>query len=365
MTGTGWINVKDHGARGDGGADDTQPMREAVAELGGKGGTIHFPPGEYRMDAIDVPAETTLLGDAGWSYTHPGPTVLKPVRDDQPCLFRVEAVRGTKFVGLSLCGENRGKGMHGIQALRPGALGTASSAGSSCREMGVVVDNCSISLFTGSALHFRRVWVWMLRHSLLGNNRGHGMDVDDSYDGWMLDTTIAGNDLCGLRAPICAATTITGSRIEWNHRGGIVLGPQYVESVQIANCHFDACFGPAVAFDGAEHCGIMNVVTGSVFRRNGYQCTDRPEDACHLRVVNQRGLVVSGNTFLGGRVNPDVDESNPDVAMQVRGLQDSVIQGNAMYHGAMKELIRDLGGHTNLILRDHPGSLQAPAGLEI
>lgn len=361
----GRISVRDHGAVGDGATDDTAAMRAAIDALAGNGGTVYFPPGEYRSDTIDVPADTTILADAGWSYTHPGPTVLKPVRDDQPCLFRVNAVRGTKFVGLSLSGENRGQGMHGIQAFRPGALGTASTAGSGCREMGVVVDNCSIGLFSGSALHFRRVWVWMLRHSLLGNNRGHGMDMDDSYDGWMLDTTIAGNDLCGLRAPICAATTITGSRIEWNHRGGIALGPQYVESVQIANCHFDANYGPAVAFDGRDNGGIMNVVTGSVFRRNGYQCADRPDDACHLRFSNQRGLVVSGNTFLGGRVDRKIDESNPDVVMRFQGLRDSVIQGNAMYHGAMKDLLRDLGGHDNLTIRDNPGSLQAPGGLEL
>lgn len=358
------LNVKNFGAVGDGRTDDTAAVRAALGALAGKGGTVWFPPGEYRLDTIDVPADTTLRGDAGWSYTHPGPTVLKPVRDDQPCLFRVEAVRGTKFVGLSLCGENRGRDMHGIQAFRPGAIGTASTAGSACREMGVVVDDCSISLFSGSALHFRRVWVWTLRHSLLGNNRGHGMDASDSYDGWMIDTTIAGNDLCGLRATICAATTITGSRIEWNHRGGIVLGPDYVESVQISNCHFDACFGPAVAFDGQGNGGIMNVVTGSVFRRNGYQCTDRPDDACHLRFTNQRGLVASGNTFLAGRPDVKVDESNPDVCLHIQGLRDAVIQGNAMYHGAMKELVRDLGGHTNLALRDNPGSLQAPEGLE-
>lgn len=45
-------------------------------------------------------------------------------------------------------------------------------------------------------------------------------------------------------------------------------------------------------------------------------------------------------------------------------VKDSVIANNAMYHASLKELIRDHGGHDNLVLRDNPGSLQEEGDLE-
>lgn len=59
------INVKDHGAIGDGVNDDTSGINAAVTALGGNGGTVYFPPGAYRLNSsspITLPAATSLVG---------------------------------------------------------------------------------------------------------------------------------------------------------------------------------------------------------------------------------------------------------------------------------------------------------------
>ena len=54
-----WVNVKDHGAVGNGIVDDTQAIRNALSQLPAPqgnqvgGGTIYFPPGTYLCNSVD------------------------------------------------------------------------------------------------------------------------------------------------------------------------------------------------------------------------------------------------------------------------------------------------------------------------
>jgi hypothetical protein len=54
-------NVKDFGAVGDGTTDDTTAINAAIASLAGKGGTIYFPQGNYRITST-----ITLSGNSIW-----------------------------------------------------------------------------------------------------------------------------------------------------------------------------------------------------------------------------------------------------------------------------------------------------------
>jgi hypothetical protein len=58
------LNVKDFGAKGDGAADDTQAIRQALEKAGsGGGGVVYFPYGSYRLAApLRIPAKTVLRG---------------------------------------------------------------------------------------------------------------------------------------------------------------------------------------------------------------------------------------------------------------------------------------------------------------
>ena len=74
-TSAGTWNVRDHGAAGDGTADDTASLNKAVAacaEAGG--GVVYFPPGRYLTATVHLKSNVTLhLGAGAEVVGHPDP----------------------------------------------------------------------------------------------------------------------------------------------------------------------------------------------------------------------------------------------------------------------------------------------------
>jgi hypothetical protein len=68
---TGWENVKSHGAVGDGAADDTEAIQEAIDSLPVTGGKVYFPRGTYRVTSSIASTKPSLVlegeGGAGWN----------------------------------------------------------------------------------------------------------------------------------------------------------------------------------------------------------------------------------------------------------------------------------------------------------
>jgi len=59
------INVKDHRARGDGKADDTEAIKAAIDKVKkAGGGVVYLPDGTYRATSIQLPAGVVLLGQS-------------------------------------------------------------------------------------------------------------------------------------------------------------------------------------------------------------------------------------------------------------------------------------------------------------
>ena len=57
------VNVLDHGATGDGKADDTPAIQRALNAAATQGGICYLPSGRYRLDGtLTVPAGVTLKG---------------------------------------------------------------------------------------------------------------------------------------------------------------------------------------------------------------------------------------------------------------------------------------------------------------
>lgn len=354
-------NVREYGALGDGVNDDTPAVRKAMEPLPEKGGVVYFPAGTYRLDTIRCRSCMTFRADRTWSYRDAGGTVIIPLTEKQACIFDARRCIGTHFEGLSLEGEKKGQGMHGLISTR------LSEDGSKLHEQDLHVVGCAFQHFSGSGCRFAEAWTLHIRHSLFHQNMEDGIDASGSYDCWIVDNILAGNERYGIGGDIFAAATLTGNRVEWNGRAGIRIGPEYSDNVQITSNFFDANMGPAIEICGRQMRCIS--VTANTFRRNGYKRWDEPEQNCHLRFENVKGLTVTGNSFDAGSVRfkpEDEPESNPDYAITVKNLKQSVIMANAGEHGAMKAMIRDEGGHEYLVLKDNPGSLQdSPGGRDL
>jgi parallel beta-helix repeat protein len=347
-------NVRDFGAAGDGKTDDTKAILKAIESLPQIGGVVYFPPGHYLTRTVPGKSFVTFQGNASWGYRSGGSTVISPVSGDLTSLFDLKGSIGTRLVGLTLDGMNKGKEMHGVYSKHPGT------------EQNIVIDDCRIMSFTGSGIRLDNAWVFNIRHSIIMGNKLSGIDGSGSYDGWILDNQIAANGRGGLYATKFATVTMTGNRIEWNHDGGIVLGPDSANTLQISNCTFDQNYGPGisiVASKSGQPYVSGNSITGNIFRHNGYQQEPGSGLDCHLRLENVSGTAVTGNSMIGWPSSKDARRKSPQSparAIILRALTDSVVANNTLFQAASRELIVDEGGHTNSVIRDNTGSLWKP-----
>lgn len=387
----GRIDVRRFGARGDGQTDDTAAIREAIAALPPRGGVLFFPPGHYLTDTIVAPEYTTLMGHAAWTYAHGGfgdqtkasGTILSPVRDDMPYLIDARGKRGTRFVGLHLHGQKKGKEMHGIFTSNSDS-GEWGSPDKPAGEQNLVIDDCRIAYFSGSGFSGYRAWVWCIQHSIFFGNGLDGIDGFSCYDAFVIDNQLSGNGRHGFS--VDSSVTITGNRIEHNGQAGIeVISPHYPQHLQITGNLFCTNHAPAIEIPGGLPGGDFRTftdpcyvgrknwdgypggharaiaITGNTFRCSGYDFKEPGDRSCHVRFVGMDGLTFTGNALN----NAEAGDGAPGYGMVLERLTDSVILGNSMCRGARLELIHDKGGHRNLSLANNPGSLCPKKGEKV
>ena len=100
---TGWINVKDNGAVGDGSQDDTAAIAAAIATIPSTGGVLYFPPGTYKTSGGFTLANPTLvlgcgMGNLSWSVCSFSDKLYNL---QQPYVFLVTA-NSASFENISL-----------------------------------------------------------------------------------------------------------------------------------------------------------------------------------------------------------------------------------------------------------------------
>lgn len=336
------IRVTEHGAIGDGKADDTAAIQSAIDRGRESGEAVFFPPGRYRVRTLRLYDRSVLRADPTWSYRHSGVTQILPYGEDvsdRVALIDARETIGVRLNGLSVCGEQLGEGLHGLVATKPAPTPETPNT-----EMNLTLDGCHFRGFSGSGIVLE-AWAFSIRNSMFHANGLDGADLSGSYDGWINDCIFAGNRRYGLGSELLASVTMQGCRIEWNRAAGIRLGSNYAETVQINNCLFDHDYGPALRLAGRE---LLNlVVSGNLFRRSGREPIDQ-RDGCHLDLDNISGISVTGNTLLSGYKDNE-DGTRTRYGMCLSRLSHSVVSTNVILPGHEKEPILDLGGHDNLI----------------
>lgn len=340
--------VTDFGARGDGQTDDTAAFQAALDAAGPVRGTVFVPDGTYLCHDLKMPPHTGLVGNATWGYREGGGSILRLNDATATCLIDITGAVGATVYGLSLHGGELGESVHGVY------LGPNPDRS---EEDTPRIERCHISRFTGDGLRLDPVWCFSVRGCEVIFNQGSGLYVR-GWDGFILDNWFSGNQGCGYLADgPNASVTMTGNRLEWNHRGGVRIygGSHY----NITGNYIDRSGGPGISLHPREGAPCLCfTITGNVIYRSGKpEWTEPGYESAHLRFEGVHGLVCSGNSMCVGQ-DDGGGLNSPEYAIVLRALKNCVVKDNTMHLGALTELIADLGEHgEGVIIADNVGSV--------
>ncbi len=364
------FDVTEFGAIGDGAFDCTEAFQTAVDKAAEVKGAVVVPPGTYVCGRIRLRPSVCMEGYLGWGYREIGGSVIKLRDGEETCLIDMSGAHGACIRGLQLLGNGcAGERVHGVYVWwenqdsrlndpteeKNNAIPEPTHLG--FREDSVTVDGCSIKNFSGDGVHFERIWAFTVKDCMLASNMGNGIYIR-GWDGWITNCIMYCNRGAAIYSDIiCAAVTVIGNRMEWNHGGGIDLtnGRQ----LQITGNYFDRSYGPALRLRGKDFPCDNIAASANYFNRSGKNkesYKNDPYENSHLYFENCRALAVTGNTFLIGRDDFGTDNLSPEYGVVYRALEDCVITGNAMHKGATKQLFADLGANKGEnVIKDNPG----------
>ncbi len=332
--GTSVFNVRDFGAKGDGMTPDSPAIQKALDAAGAVSGTAYFPAGRYLCHNLKVHPHTTVLSEPQWGYRDDAGAMLVLDSDEADCLLNITGAFGVHLRGLFLQGRRDAKKpIHGV------FLNNAEKY--SPKEDAIVIDDCKIERFSGHAVHLLRIWLFIIRHSIMQGNKGCGVQIT-GWDGFVTDNQFSGNGSHGFGCDSVGATVMfTANRVEWNRGYGLYLCAGDAWNVT-GNC-FDRNWGAGV-------CALQmrtTTITGNVFRRCGKDSRLLPEGerSCQVRLEECSGLTFVSNVCAAGRDDGGRGSITPQFGMMVRKLSHCVISSNSLFRGYLKEMTADLGEH--------------------
>jgi Pectate lyase superfamily protein len=278
------INVKDHGANGDGSADDTDALRAAIG-ASREGDAIYFPPGTYLISGPLAPKALQLyfsLTDAAMIKALPGSEwfsvfdvkagpvafhhltldlaeTTEPRNDEMkapPAGIRAQAADGgTVELVVSCCRIGHAQGQGILVGGRGGSIRdrvvVRDSLVEDCYESGltlnrvngarvedcrfqhcrngiqaascrdVVIDTVSVTDNRRHGIAFRYSYDWHVNNCIATGNGGTEAD-QDKLRGWGI---VAGGDPEVRHPPPNSDFTITNNICEESYDGGITLDP--------------------------------------------------------------------------------------------------------------------------------------------
>ncbi len=328
------FNVLDFGAKGDGQTPDSEAVQKALDAAGAVGGTVYFPAGKYPCHDLKVRPHTTVMAEPQWGYRGDAGAMLLLDSDEAECVLNITGAFGVHLRGLFLQGKKGAKkAIHGV------FLNNAEKY--SPQEDAIVIDDCKIEKFSGHGVHLLRIWLFIIRHSIMQGNKGCGVQIT-GWDGFVTDNQLSGNGSHGFGCEEAGATVMfTANRVEWNKGYGLYLSGGDAWNVT-GNC-FDRNWGAGI-------CAMKMrtaTITGNVFRRCGKDSNllAEGERSCQVRLEECSGLTFVSNVCAAGRDDGGKGKYTPQVGFILRKLSYSVISSNTLFHGYMEAMAADLGEH--------------------
>ena len=343
------FNILDYGAIGDGKTINTSSIQKALDEASLCEGKVVFPPGKYLTGSLKIKGKgVTIEGSASWSYRGLGGSILTLINDDNDYLLDITGSFGCSILNMNLTMNiNTNKIIHGIKLYWDKYNGGSE-------EDTPKIDGCKISNFTGDGIHFKHVWCFSVRHSMLAYNKGNGIYID-GWDGFILDNWFSYNEGYGLLGgDVLASISATGNRVEWNKLGGFKI--PFGDSFNITGNFFDRGEGPAITLGGEKGVSLATI-TSNIFRRPGASKNLIDEyDSSHLRITNSTNITVTSNTMRVGRNDGGGGILSPNYGFVIRNCNNCIITNNTMEKGVLKELLV-LENNTNCIIENNIGSI--------
>ena len=305
-----YVNVKDHGAVGDGVADDTTEIQAALTAAGSTKGTVVVPTGIYNHTGITVPDFVTVegVGHQGsiLRYTGTGTGVTM----SNQCTMRNLRIDRSGTVGTSV-GVNTGSSRWVIDR----CLVTGHDVGIYLGASFIgAINECLIDANVTAGIRF----------GLLGINniQVRGGEIKGSVNGVLVE---AGNNIVldGVAIETCGSYGVrcTGAATT-------------VHNLVVQNCYFEAngtrdvsleAGGRAFAVVGCFFVGSaptsVYLYAGNNVRIEGnwFQPTGGTPKAINLASVFAVGTYIGANTYLTGAFSPATDDLGVDTRMVTRG----------------------------------------------
>ena len=341
------FNILDYGAIGDGKTINTKSIQKALDEASLCQGKVIVPPGNYLTGSLKLKGKgVTIEGAASWSYRGVGGSILTLIDDSSDYLLDITGSFGCSIINLNLTMNIKtNKVIHGIKLYWDKYNGGSE-------EDTPKIDGCKICNFSGDGIHFKHVWCFSVRHSMLAYNKGNGIYID-GWDGFILDNWFSYNEGYGLLGgDVVASISATGNRVEWHKLGGFRI--DFGDSFNITGNFFDRGVCPAINF--GEKKGIsLCTITSNIFRRPGAS-KDNNFDSCHLKLSNSTNITITSNTMRLGRNDGGGGILSPNYGSVIRNCNNCIISHNTMEKAVLKELFV-LENNTNCIIDNNIGSV--------
>ena len=336
---SGFLDVYDFGAKGDGLADDTAAVQKAIDTAYETGKTVYIGAGRFLCGELFLKPGVCVRSEPTWGYRDEdcGSAVLLQRDGRQECLIDLTYASGATLDGLSLEGNGAGD-CCGI-ALRGGAFNK--------KEDAFRIERCKIQGFSSHGVHLDHVWCFSLRHCMIGGCGGDGVRLH-GWDGFVLDNWFSGNRGCGFAGVMPnASVTMTGNRIEWNGDCGIYIhkGNNY----NITGNYIDRSGGAAVKIVNGSY---DITVTGNIFYRSG-KFAAAGKDGYHAVLKDSADIIFTSNAMRIGMDDEKTGVVSPKRALKLEQLANSVVMGNTLE--SLEEPLDDRGGHTGCVIRDNVG----------
>lgn len=295
--GSARIDVRDHGARGDGKHDDTRAFQDAVDALPAEGGTVNVPAGTYLLDPV---ISVKLRSRMHLAMEPDARLVAKPNSAERAYVLSVQQVDDVEISGGRIVGDRiahagtTGEWGHGVMVRGANGITVRNLHISQCWGDGISIGGAKAA--GGQVVPSRDV---VIADVVCDGNRRQGLTIGRSrqvrvYRSQFVDTggTLPG---CGIDVEPDAGDIAQDVRIEdclvrGNWGAGIQLYRR-VAGATIRGCTIEENRGDGVLVIGAQDC----IVSGNVIRRNGLAGVGLRRGA--------RNVLVDDNQFNGNRRN--------------------------------------------------------------